>query len=54
MAYDVLYDLPGGVFSSQASWRRHQSHQSQRDGAAARLASHPMEMEAERWSRNSA
>jgi hypothetical protein len=25
-------------------WRRHQSHQSQRDGAAARLASHPKEL----------
>jgi hypothetical protein len=44
--YDVLYDLPGGVFSSQASWRQHRSHQSQIDGAVVRLASHPMEMEA--------
>jgi hypothetical protein len=51
-AYDVLYDLLGGVFSSQASghrWRQHRGHQSQRDegtrdGAAARLASHSMEL----------
>jgi hypothetical protein len=46
-AYDVLYDLLGGVFSGWASghhWRRHRSHQSQRDGAATRLASYPMEL----------
>jgi hypothetical protein len=34
--------------------RRHQSHQSQRDGAAARLASHPKELGREGWSRGSA
>jgi hypothetical protein len=34
-AYDVLYD---------PRWRQHRSHQSQRDGAAARLASHPKEL----------
>jgi hypothetical protein len=48
-AYDVLYDPPGGVLSSQASdhhRRRHRSHQSQRDGAVARLASHPKELRA--------
>jgi hypothetical protein len=46
-AYDVLYDPLGGVLNSQASghrWRWHRSHQSQRDGAAARLASHPKEL----------
>jgi hypothetical protein len=47
MAYDILYGLLGGVFSSRAGghhWRQHRSHQSQRDGAAARLTSHPMEL----------
>jgi hypothetical protein len=30
--------------SRRQRWRRHRSHQSQRDGAAARLASHPKEL----------
>jgi hypothetical protein len=30
--------------SGRRRWRRHRSHQSQRDGAAARLASHPKEL----------
>jgi hypothetical protein len=51
---DILYDLLGGVFSisSRANghrWRRHRSHQSQRDGVAARLASHPMELELDQF-----
>jgi hypothetical protein len=49
---DILYDLLGGVFSDRASghhWRRHRSHQSQRDGAAARLASHPTELELDQF-----
>jgi hypothetical protein len=81
MAYDVLYDPPGGVGAAwlavsggagsatgaadlrtvrpspvwwtgsraplgggRQRWRRHQSRQSQRDGAAAHLASHPKEL----------
>jgi hypothetical protein len=35
-------------------WRRHRSHQSQRDGATARLASHPKELGREGWTRGSA
>jgi hypothetical protein len=49
---DILYDLLGGVFSSRANghhWRRHRSHQSQRDRAVARLASHPMELELDQF-----
>jgi hypothetical protein len=49
---DILYDLLGDVFSSRASghhWKRHRSHQSQRDGVAARLASHPMEVELDQF-----
>jgi hypothetical protein len=30
--------------SGRRRWRRHRSHQSQKDGAAARLASHPKEV----------
>jgi hypothetical protein len=70
MAYDVLYDPPGGVGGAAGAtdlrtarpspvgwtgshaplgsewrrWKRHRSHQSQKDGAAARLASHPKEV----------
>jgi hypothetical protein len=52
--HDILYDLPGGVFgiSSRASghrWRRHRSHQSQRNGAVAQLAPHPMELELDQF-----
>jgi hypothetical protein len=46
-AYGILYDLLGGIFSGRASghhWRRNRSHQCQRDGATARLASYPMEL----------
>jgi hypothetical protein len=70
MAYDVLYDPPGGAEGATGAtdlrtarpspvrwmgshaplgsewrrWKRHRSHQSQKDGAAARLASHPKEV----------
>jgi hypothetical protein len=50
--HGILYDLPGGVFSSRTDghrWRRHRSHQSQRDGATAQLASHLMELELDQF-----
>jgi hypothetical protein len=41
MRWTGSHALLGG---GRRRWRRHRSHQSQRDGAAARLASHPKEL----------
>jgi hypothetical protein len=44
----------GRTAGGRQRWRRHQSHQSRKDGATAWLASHPKELGREGWCRGSA